>query len=432
MSSNCFITCYYLWYLLTEVVYVFALITQVQIYAAAHLKVKDANQGFVLKGCGDDILTTLLPTTQTDNAQRMNILSKVTICIYVAGNFIITFGGLLVIWELLHKYRDILTRTNQRPSFDNYSWFWGCVALSVVVNVLLTTHTLYIVTVYVRAEQNLRWMGVVVALQSMILVTASLFAACRFSCNLSLNIPSIYVKLLVCCICEKAKMKIVVCLALWSFIQCALHIFCYVPFLVLAMLASLPTFIFTLLVYIIIAFCAMQFLASIFMCCNGKREQDGCCYCAFGKSVTGVQDGCGKCAFCKSVTGVQDGCGYCASRNGRKIVRCFTGLVPVVGYLFLCVAFLAFIILISAAGVANYGNTDWSRPFSFFSTVFPSAVLAAFTWGFHKIATLWFQHHMDPSPEIEDAQEPDNATGPEMYVCIEANECTSLVANTQT
>ena len=89
------------------------LITQVQIYAAKHLNFIDINQGYVLKGCGEDVSTTLLTTTSPNNGHYLKILSQITICIYLVGNFCVIFGVLLVIWVLLQKYGDILMHTSQ-------------------------------------------------------------------------------------------------------------------------------------------------------------------------------------------------------------------------------------------------------------------------------------------------------------------------------
>lgn len=93
------------------------------IYAAKHLNRKDDNMGFVLHGCGDEILTTLIHATQKNNDQFLRTIVEATLGIYMAGNFSVIFGGLLMMWVLLHKYGDILTQTNQRPSFDNYGLF---------------------------------------------------------------------------------------------------------------------------------------------------------------------------------------------------------------------------------------------------------------------------------------------------------------------
>ena len=48
-----------------------------------------------------------------------------------------------MIWELLRKYGDILTRTNQTPPLDNYGLFWGCVAMSEVLEDTLLSFTGY-------------------------------------------------------------------------------------------------------------------------------------------------------------------------------------------------------------------------------------------------------------------------------------------------
>ena len=336
------------------------------IYAAKDLNTKVDNIGFVLKGCGDEVLTTLLHATQKNNDQSMHTLVEIVLGIYMAGNFSVIFGGLLMIWVLLHKYGDILTRTKQTPSFDNYGLFWGFVALSVLANPLLTAHTLYIVMLYLASGvYNLTVMGVVVLVQLATVVSVSLIGAWWFSRKLSLDIPSICLCLLapLFCISTETKKKTVVLVSLWSIIQCVLHLLAYGPFLFIALLASPPTAIFTLLIYITTALCAVQFLAGSFILCKAmKRERDACRWC-----------------------------------------RMVSNVFQIVWYVLFCVAFLCIIILISAAGaVANYGSTAWNSNFSVFSIVLSAVAPVAIMWVLRKLIMLWLQHYMDPSQQDDE------------------------------
>ena len=310
----------------------------------------------------------------------------------MAGNFLVIFGGLLMIWVLLHKYGDILTRTNPTPSFDNYGLFWGFVTLSVLANPLLTAHTWHIVTLYFASGvYNLIVMGVVVLVQLVIVVSFPLIVALWFSHKLSLDIPFIYLCLLppLFCISAEGKKKTVVFFSLWSLIQCVLHFLGYAPFLFLALLASPPTVIFTLLIYITTALCAMQFLAASFILCKAvKRERDAC-------------------------------------RWRRMVSKVF----QIVWYVLLCVAFLCIITLISAAGaVANYGSTAWNSNLSAFSIVLSAVAPVAIMWGLRKISMLWL-HYMDASHKNEHVQRPQDAAEPEINLSTEANEGSPLIAN---
>ena len=298
-----------------------------------------------------------------------------------------------MIWVLLHKYGDILTRTNQTPSFDNYGLFWGFVALSVLANPLLTAHTWHIVTLYFASGvYNLIVMAVMVLVQLVIIVPVSLIVALWFSHKLSLVIPSIYLWLLapLFCIGAERKKKTVVFFSLWSLIQCVLHFLGYAPFLFLALLASPPTVIFTLLIYITTALCAMQFLAASFILCKAvKRERDAC-------------------------------------RWRRMVSKVF----QIVWYVLLCVAFLCIITLISAAGaVANYGSTAWNSKLSIFSIVLSTVAPLAIVWGLRRISMLWLQHYIDPSQQDEHVQRPQDAAEPKINLSTEANNGFPLIAN---
>ena len=295
-----------------------------------------------------------------------------------------------MIWVLLHKYGDILTRTNPTPSFDNYGLFWGFVTLSVLANPLLTAHTWHIVTLYFASGvYNLIVMGVVVLVQLVIVVSSPLIVALWFSHKLSLDIPFIYLCLLppLFCISAEGKKKTVVFFSLWSLIQCVLHLLCYVPFLFLALLASPPTVIFTLLICITTILCAVQSLAASFILCKAmKGDQNACC---------------------------------------RMVSKVF----QIVWYVLLCVAFLCIITLISAAGaVANYGSTAWNSNLSAFSIVLSAVAPVAIMWGLRKISMLWL-HYMDASHKNEHVQRPQDAAEPEINLSTEANEGSPLIAN---
>ena len=67
-------------------------------------------------------------------------------------------------------------------------------------------------------------------------------------------------------------MKPFVFFSLWRFIQCVLYLFCHVPVKILALLASPPTVIVTLLIYITTAVFAVQTAAAIFVFCKWAKK----------------------------------------------------------------------------------------------------------------------------------------------------------------
>lgn len=169
--------------------------------------------------------------------------------------------------------------------------------------------------------------------------------------------------------------------SLWNLIQCVLHWFGYVPFLVLALLASPSTVIFTLLLYITSALCVVHVLAACFILCKAvKREQGACC-------------------------------------------RMF----QIVWYVLLCVAFLCFITLISAAGaVANYGSTAWNSNPSVFSLRLSTVAPVTIMWSLRRISMLWLQTlHGYPSQKDEYVQMPKDE--PEINLSSKVNESSPLL-----
>ena len=307
----------------------------------------------------------------------MQELSEILISVYLAGNFALIFGGLLAIWVLLHRYGKTVTNTNPQPSFDNYGLFWGCVVLSVVANGLLISHTSHFVKLYMNSGvYHLIAMGWSVLVQLLAVVLASLIVAIWFSCKLSLDIPSILWLLApLCCNRAKPARKIVVqCLSLWSLIQCLLHVVCYIPFLGLALLALPSTVLFTLLIYIVAAVCALQFLAITFTFCKMEKKEQG------------VKKYCSCCTRCTSFV---------------------LNMFQVLAFALLCVSFLCYSILISAVGAsANYGITSWSSPHSVFSIVATSLFPVALVWIMREIGTLWLQHRTNSPPEDENENPP--------------------------
>ena len=337
---------------------------QVQIYAAKHLHTQNIDDGYVLRGCGDKALTTLLPTTQRDNGQGLQHLTEALICIYLAGNLFLIGGVVLVTGLLLHLYRDeISTSVDGRLSYDNYGLFWGCVVLSVVANGLLTAHAIMIIQLYVTSDSyDLIVVGWVVLAQLLIITIASLVFAIYFGRKLDLFIPSIFLWPLVILTCNQANktcnVKFVQCLSLWSLLLCLLHVCGRVSMVGLALLALPPTVLFTLLMYIVAAVCTVQFLAVIFTFWKMEKKQ-----------------------WVK-----------------HRILSNVLDLGQALTYTCLFFTVLCFGLLISAIGaLANYG-TFKSSLYSIFAIFLTPAALTAVVWTLRKIGALWL-HTNSPVPQ---------------------------------
>lgn len=336
-----------------------------QIYAAKHLNTQNIDDGYVLRGCGDEALTTLLPTTQKNNGQGLQHLTEALICIYLAGNLFLIGGVVLVTGLLLHLYGDkITTSVNGRLSYDNYGLFWGCVVLSVVVNGLLTAHAITIITLYLNSgSYDLIVVGWVVLAQLLIIIIASLVFAIYFDRKLDLFIPSIFLWPLVTLTCNqanKACKKFVQCLSLGSLILCLLHVCGRVGMVGLALLALPPTVLFTLLIYIVAAVCTVQFLAIIFTFWKMEKKQ------------------------------------WVKHRIFSNVLDLGQALT------FTCLFFtvLCFGLLISAIGaLANYG-TFKSSLYSIFAIFLTPAALTAVVWTLRKIGALWLHTNSPVHQEL--------------------------------
>lgn len=330
-----------------------------QIYAAAHLNDKDVNPGYVLSGCGNNTLTTVLTTTMPNNRQGLEKLSEVMMRIYVVGNLFLFIVVILVICFLLQRCGTTIANDNDdRPSLDNYGLFWGCVVQSVIGNGLLTAHAIGIVQLYVSSgAHGLIVLGWLILALLLIGVIASLIVAIHFGRKLPISIPLCFTWPLVILCCDRETiMKVVRCLSLWSLILFLLHISGRVGIVALALLALPATVLCTLLIYIIAVVCTVQFLAIIF-------------------------------TFFKMEKSNPSRCSYAIN------------LCQAVAFTFLFATVLCFGLPITAIGaLADYGNV-WSSVYSVFSIFVAYMAPAAFVWALRRIGSKWLQMHM---PEASD------------------------------
>lgn len=336
-----------------------------QIYAAAHLYDKDISQGYVLRGCGDKALTTLLPTTLKNNSQSLQNLSQALICTYLAGCLFLMVVVILVIWLILHEKKDDITNNGpgQEPSINNYGLFWAGVVLSVLGNGILIAHAVVIVKIYVHSSAiHLIVVGWIIVALLLIGVIGSLIVAIQFSKQLDLSIPSIFLNPLVILSCNRAVKKcrkIIQFFSLWSLILFILHIIGRVGIIALAVLASPPTVLFTLLIYLVAAVCTVQFLAVLFTICKMEKNSNQWQLCSL---------------VCQTAA-----------------------------FICLFVAILCFSVMISAIGaLADYGTVK-SSLYSVFSIFIVSMAPTAFVWALHTIGRKWLEFHGHRiSPSVPD------------------------------
>ena len=334
-------------------------------YAAAHLNVRNINQAYVLRGCGDNALTSLLPTTLRNNAQGLENLSRVLIVIYLTGNLFLIAGILLIISFLLRHYGNEIACNdpNVQPSIDKYGLFWAAVVLSIFGNGLLTWHAIAIIQPYVNSgSSDLVYVGWIVVAQVVIIFVSSMIVAIIFGRRLDLSIPKMFLWPLVKLSCaEQRSRKIIQCFSLWSLILFILHVSGRVGFIFLALLALPPTVLFTLLIYLIAVICTMQFLAILLTFCKMEKRQ----------------------------------------WLRHQFLSNVLNLLQAVAFTLLFFAVLCFGLLISAIGaLANYGNVTVSL-YSVFSISFTPLGLAVAAWALRIVGKKWLQTHGNAPPAPE-------------------------------
>ena len=324
-------------------------------YAAAHLYVRNINQAYVLRGCGDNALTSLLPTTLRNNAQGLENLSRVLIVIYLTGNLFLIAGILLIISFLLRHYGNEIACNdpNVQPSIDKYGLFWAAVVLSIFGNGLLTWHAIAIIQPYVNSgSSDLVYEGWIVVAQLVIIFVSSMIVAIIFGWRLVLAIPMMFLwplRKLSCA--EQRSSKIIQCFSLWSLILFILHVSGRVGFIFLALLALPPTVLFTLLIYLIAVICTMQFLAILLTFCKMEKRQ----------------------------------------WLRHQFLSHVVNLLQAVAFTLLFFAVLCFGLLISAIGaLANYGTLRISL-YSVFSIIVTPPVAAAIVWTLRRTGALWLR-----------------------------------------
>ena len=343
-----------------------------QTYAAAHITGVQGSLGYVLKGCGVSIMTTLLPTTQHNNKQGLQTRSMAMVGIYLAGNIFEILLVLIVGAMFLHsKGHSIAIVSNAQPSYDNYGLFWGCVVLSVVGNVFMTVHSILIFQLNLASGvRELIILGCVLVAQLVFGMSTSLLVAIHYGSKLDLSIPSIFSLPFGILFCNRAKQinkKIVQCLSLWSLLLFLVHVLYRASFVFLALLARPSSVVPTSLMYLFAGFCTVHFLAIIFTSTKMKKREQW----------------------------------------KKHIPAIVIDLVQTLVFTFTFATALCFGLVIGAAGaLANYGSVQ-NSPYPTLSTLVTPLALAAFGWTLRKVGAQWLKLCIGPSaPKLVGEQDP--------------------------
>ena len=347
---------------------------QLQTYAAQHISGEQGYLGYVLKGCGSKVMTTLLATTQPNSKHEMQQLSMAMIIFYLAGNvFQILLAVIVGALFLRSKGHTLAVVNDTQPSYDNYGLFWGGVVLSAVGNVLMTLHSFWIIKLNLASGvPEFVILGSVLGAQLVLAMSAALVVAVHYGCRLEFSIPYIFtlpIDILFCCKCTKQiNKKIVQCLSLWNLLMFLLHVLYRGSFVLLALLARPPSVAPTSLMYLFAAFCTVHFLAIIFTSSKMKKSEE------WKKHVPAI----------------------------------LIDLVQTMMFMFIFATALCFGLVIGAAGaLANYGGIQ-NSPYPTLSTLVTPLTLAAFGWTLRKVGSQWLKLRTCPSaPEQELAGEQD-------------------------
>ena len=328
---------------------------QIQTYGLNNYSEKE--QEYVLRGCGEHAITTLLTATQHDNKQELAVFSVALNIVYAAGNYFQTTMVMLVSALFLHFKGNKIAQHTSQTSYDHYGLFWGYVVTSIAGNIVLLTYG------STRARHGILSGVLSLQLAAYTYVTlmvfglvVSLIIALHFGRKLQFSIPSIFLWCLVipCCNQKRLMKKTVQVAALWSIIYFQATVMIYADFLFCAFLATPDAVVSALLPLLFAVFCSIHFFAILFKSPKLKRSQQ-LKYAILSFLINATQTLVFTIAFAAAF--------------------CF-GLV-------ICIA----------GGLVNYRVQDNSLSPTLSTLVTPLA-LAAFGWFLRQISSQWLRLHM--------------------------------------
>ena len=342
--------------------YCVSLQTQVHTYAARDISGERGQLGYVLRGCRDDPEKLFLATaTLPGNRKDLEKVSRTMVYVYSVGNLFLVVLVLLVSVLFLHKKgRTISSSNSAQPSFENYGLFWGCVAMSALVNVPLFANGFYLVHLHVTSGvDGFKASGYVLLTQIVLGIIASLMIAIHYGRKLSFEIPSIFLlpfAILCCNHANETSKKIVQFLSIWSLLMLIIYVSLHASFIFLALLSRPSIVISATLVYVCALFYIVHLLAIVFTFAKAKKMHHW----------------------------------------KTKLSSVIMELVQILLFVIISATAICFVLIIGYVGVlASYGAVV-SNPQSFLSLLLVPSTLAAFGWALRKIGFHWFNTFISP------------------------------------
>ena len=338
-------------------------------------------QGYVLRGCGEDAITTHLTPTQRDNKREIAGFSVALLGVYGVGTYFQTAMVMLVSALFLHVKGNKITKQKSQTSYDHYGLFWGYVVTSVAGNIALLTYGSTLARPYFESgvlELQLKacaHMGLVVGG-----LVVSLLIALHFGRKLQFSIPSIFLWCLVipCCNQKRLMKKTVQVLSLWSVIYFQGAVMGYGDFVFFALLATPDAVISALLVLLFAAFCSIHFFAILFKSTELKRSPQ------LKYTVLSI------------------------------LINVAQTLVFTIAF---AAAFCFGVVICAAGGLVNYRVQDNSL-YPTLSTLVTPLALAAFGWSLRQVGSQWLRLHM--SQPAHEAPHEERGHNQELSRCTHA------------
>ena len=314
-------------------------------------------QGYVLRGCGEDAITTQLKPTQRDNKGKIAAYSMALLTVYIVGTCFQTAMVMLVSALFLHLKGNKIAQHTSNTSYDHYGLFWGYVVTSIAGNIVLIVHSIILDRQGFQSgvlEIQLSVCAHVVLVGSALVV--SLLIALHFGRKLQFSIPSIFLWCLVipCCNQKRLMKKTVQVLSLWSVLYFQVVMVGYADYIFLALLATPHAVISAFLPLLFAAFCSIHFFAILFKSTKTKRSPQ------LKYTVLSI------------------------------LINVAQTLVFTIAF---AAAFCFGLVICAAGGLVNYRVQDNSLS-STLSTLVTPLALAVFGWSLRQVGSQWLKLHM--------------------------------------
>ena len=232
-------------------------------------------QGYVLRGCGEDVATTLLSPTKRDNKRDCAQFAVGLGTVYILGTYFQSALVLLMSALFLHLKGNKIAEHTAQPSYDHYGLFWGYVVTSLAGNTVLIVHGVILIRKNLQSGVlELQLVAYAHVVQIIGVPLVALLIAVYFGRKLKFSIPSIFLWCFAipCCNQKGLMKKTVQILSLWTVIFFHGAVMVFADLVFFAFLARAHTVVATLLLLVFAAFCTIHFLAIIFKSTAVKRS----------------------------------------------------------------------------------------------------------------------------------------------------------------